>query len=63
MIAKIRAAAKFVAALLTVLTTAGVGLIPGEYIGWVQLVIALIGAGVVYQVSNGSPAGTAEVAE
>jgi hypothetical protein len=44
--------AKFIAAILTVLVTAGVGLIPGEFIDWLQLVIALIGAVAVYAVPN-----------
>ena len=51
---KIRAYAKFIAALLTVLVTAGVGLIPAAGLDWVQLAIALIGAVAVYAVPNTS---------
>lgn len=52
MIQKIQEAAKFVVAILTVITTAGVGLIPVEWIGWVQFAIAIIGAAAVYAVPN-----------
>jgi len=51
-IAKIQSYSKFIAAILTVLATAGVGLIPGEYISWVQLVVALLGAVAVYAFPN-----------
>ena len=50
----IKAYAKFIAALLTVLVTAGVGLIPAAGLDWVQLTIALIGAVAVYAVPNTS---------
>ena len=56
MFTKIQAYAKFVAALLTVLVTAGVGLIPGGYVGWVQLAIALLGTVAVYAFPNTAPA-------
>jgi len=52
MFTKIQAYAKFIAAILTVIATAGVGLIPGEYIGWVQLVVSILGAVAVYAVPN-----------
>lgn len=52
MIQKIQEAAKFMVAILTVITTAGVGLIPVEWIGWVQFAIAIIGAAAVYAVPN-----------
>jgi hypothetical protein len=57
---KIHEYAKFAVALLTVLTTAGVGLIPGEFIDWLQLVIALIGAVAVYAVPNAPTKGAHE---
>ena len=50
MTATIQKYAKFIAALLTVLVTAGVGLIPADYISWIQLAVALIGAVAVYAV-------------
>ena len=56
MIQKIQVYAKFIAAILTVIVTSGVGLIPGEYIGWVQLVVAVLGAIAVYAVPNAEPA-------
>ncbi len=52
MIQKIQESAKFIAAILTVIATAGVGLIPGEYISWVQLAVAILGAVAVYAVPN-----------
>jgi len=55
MFTKIQTYAKFVAALLTVLVTAGVGLIPGESVGWVQLAIALLGTVAVYAFPNATP--------
>ena len=55
--------AKFIAAMLTVLVTSGVGLIPGEYTGWLQLVIALVGAFAVYQVENVDPDAPEHLAE
>ena len=57
---KISAYAKFIAALLTVLVTAGVGLIPAAGLDWVQLAIALIGAVAVYAVPNTSDGTDAE---
>lgn len=56
MITKIQEAAKFAVAILTVVVTAGVGLIPGEYIGWIQFAVAILGAVGVYAVEN-KPAG------
>ena len=55
MFTKIQTYAKFVAALLTVLVTAGVGLIPGDSVGWVQLAIALLGTVAVYVFPNATP--------
>jgi hypothetical protein len=52
MIQKIQESAKFLVAVLTAITTAGVGLIPGQYIGWVQFAIAILGAVAVYAVPN-----------
>ena len=52
MFPKIQAYAKFIAAILTVIVTTGVGLIPGQYIDWVQLVVAILGAVAVYAVPN-----------
>jgi len=52
MFPKIQAYAKFIAAILTVIATTGVGLIPGQYIDWVQLVVAILGAVAVYAVPN-----------
>lgn len=52
MIRKIQESAKFVAAILTVLVTAGVGLIPAQYIDWVQFAVAILGAVAVYAVPN-----------
>ena len=52
MTATIQKYAKFVAAILTVLVTAGVGLIPADYISWIQLAVALIGEVAVYAVPN-----------
>ena len=54
MSATIQKYAKFIAAILTVLVTAGVGLIPAAGLDWVQLAIALIGAVAVYAVPNTS---------
>ena len=59
MFTKIQNYAKFIAAVLTVLVTAGVGQIPGEYIGWVQLAIALLGTVAVYATPN-APVDTAK---
>lgn len=53
---KLAESAKLVVALLTILVTGGVGLIPVEYIGWVQLVISLIGAFVLWATPNAAPA-------
>jgi hypothetical protein len=47
--------AKFIAAILTVIVTAGVGLIPVGWIGWVQLVVAVLGAIAVYAFPNATP--------
>lgn len=55
MFQKIQEVAKFVVAIATVIVTAGVGLIPGEFIGWVQLGIAIVGAVAVYGVPNKTP--------
>lgn len=52
MIQKIQESAKFVVAILTVITTAGVGLIPGQYIEWIQFTVAILGAVAVYAVPN-----------
>jgi p-aminobenzoyl-glutamate transporter AbgT len=52
MFQKFQPYAKFIVAILTVLVTAGVGLIPADFIDWLQLVIALIGAYAVYVVPN-----------
>lgn len=49
---KIAQYAKLIAAILTVLVTAGVGLIPVNWIGWVQLAIAVLGAVSVWAVPN-----------
>jgi hypothetical protein len=54
MFEKFQPYAKFIVAILTVLVSAGVGLIPADFIAWLQLVIALIGAYAVYAVPNTS---------
>jgi hypothetical protein len=60
MITKIQEAAKFAVAILTVVVTAGVGLIPGEYIGWIQFIVAVLGAAAVYVVPNAPADGAHE---
>lgn len=52
----IQESAKFLVAILTVVATAGVGLIPGQYIDWVQFAVAILGAVAVYAVPNAQPA-------
>lgn len=52
MIQKIREAAKFVAALVGALATAGTVLIPADWAPWLGLVLAIATAVSVYQIPN-----------
>ena len=52
MFSTIQKYAKFTVAILAVVVSAGVGLIPGDYINWVQFAVAIIGAVGVYAVPN-----------
>lgn len=52
MIDKIKPYAKFVAAILSVIVSSGVGLIPADWAPWLQLATAIAGAIAVYAVPN-----------
>jgi len=52
MIEKISGYAKFIAAIVGALATAGAGFIPDEYGQWLQFALAIVTAVAVYQVPN-----------
>lgn len=53
-ITKIQSVAKLVVAVLTAIVTAGVGLIPEKWIGYVQIGIVVVGLIAIYRVPNKS---------
>ena len=56
MIQKIKEVAKFIAALVGAIATAGSTLIPAEWSPWLSLILAVATAVAVYQIPNAEPA-------
>lgn len=58
MIQKAKEVAKFLVALLGALLVAGTTFIPGDWAGWLGLLLAVLTAAATYTVPNAPPAGT-----
>lgn len=56
MIQKIKEVAKFVAALIGAIATAGSTLIPADWSPWLSLILAVATAVAVYRIPNAEPA-------
>jgi len=52
MIQKISRYAKFIAAIVGAIATAGAGFIPADYGQWIQFALAILTAAAVYRVPN-----------